>query len=151
MVEHSALLGVGEDQIVVRSIRGALEVAAQLVGHLIGERNGARAAAGLGCDPVAAHVVAAYADLACLPIDVAPAESEQLALAQPRHRSGQEKGVVSGPERLGVQVDRAEKGGQLLLVQEADIRAWLHDWRVNQLPRDFTLTPLSLYHVHKPV
>src|SRR4029077_10056950 len=144
MVEHGALLGVGEDQIVVCSIRGALEVAAQPVAHRTGEGTGAGAAAGLRRDPVATHVVAAHADLARFPVDVAPAQGEQLALAQPGHRGGHEEGVVGGPEWLGGQVDCAEKGGQLGLVQEADIRARLHDRRVDELARVLTAPPFLL-------
>jgi hypothetical protein len=49
--------------------------------------------------------------------------------------------VVSAPEWLGVQVDRAEKSGQLCLVQKADIRAWLHDRRVDELARVLTAPP----------
>jgi hypothetical protein len=65
-------------------------------------------------------------------------------LAQPGHRGGHEEGVVGGPEWLGVQVDCAEKGGQLGLVQEADIRTWLHDRRVNERAEGRRLQALRL-------
>ena len=63
-----------------------------------GERDRAARALGLGVGELAPHIRRNDADLARDEVDVAPAQAEQLALAQTGHRCGEVEGRARSPE-----------------------------------------------------
>ena len=89
-VERRAGVRVAEDEVVVGLEGAARVVALELGGDAVGQRHGAaRAAATSACRTRRARSCAPHAHPAGAPVDVAPAQREQLALAQPGHRGGQ--------------------------------------------------------------
>lgn len=74
---------------------------------------------------MAADVVAPNPDPLRAPIDISPAQGQQLALAQAGHRRGEEYREVGVAKRFGLCVDRGEEGLQLVLIQEVDVGALL--------------------------
>lgn len=76
VIEDGAGVGVREDEVVVALVIGAAVVALDLDRDPVGQRHRPRASLALGSSPVAADVVLADTELARLPIDVAPAQSE---------------------------------------------------------------------------
>ena len=92
--------------------------------QLGGERDAAGAAARLRRLELTAHKRLANADLARPPVEVEPAQREQLALPQPRHRCHQVQRPLERPP--GVVGNAAlEHGHELRLLEEADLAARL--------------------------
>jgi hypothetical protein len=87
-VERVPGLRVAERKVVVTAVRAALLLALELCGQPVGHRHGSARAARLRRAELAARVCTSAADHAGRPVDVAPAQCEQLALAQPGQRRG---------------------------------------------------------------
>lgn len=80
---------MAEDEVVVRLVGRALEVALELAGEAIGERDRTNSSRALGTPERAPRVALGDPDAAGDPVDVAPAQSEQLADPQAGHRGSQ--------------------------------------------------------------
>ncbi len=91
-IERVAGLRVGEDEIVVAVVGGPLGPAVQFAREAVGHRHRpSRRELGLALARVlAANEGVAYSDSLYRPVDVAPAETEQLALPKAGHRCGQD-------------------------------------------------------------
>ena len=85
----------------------------------LGHRHRAARASGLRVAELAADEGGDHADLARVEVDIAPAQPEQLALAQPGHRGGHVQGWLDPAERV-VGVRRGEQLLELGLIQELD-------------------------------
>ena len=70
---------------------------------------------------MAADVVLSHSDLACGPVDVTPAQGEELALAQPSHRGDEEERSIGGSERGLVGVDGPQERLEFLVVEEVNV------------------------------
>lgn len=80
---------MAEDELVVCVEGRALVVALEFDGHPVGHRYAAARSLGLGLAEFAAGDIAPDANHPGGPVDIAPAQRDQLALAQSRQRSGQ--------------------------------------------------------------
>lgn len=87
-VERAPGLRVAERKVVVASVGAALVLALELCGQPVGHRHGSARAARLRRAELAGGVCTSAADHAGRPVDVAPAQCEQLALAKPGQRCG---------------------------------------------------------------
>lgn len=123
MGEHLAAQRTGEDEIVLAREAGAPKVGPQLLFHPVRKRHRAFTAARLWRRPMTARVVAAYPDPLRFPINVAPAQREQLPLAHAGHGRSQEDRSVGGPEGLLGDVDGGDHRIELYLVENPDLRA----------------------------
>jgi hypothetical protein len=127
VVEHLAEVGVGEDQIVIGLVARPLEVPVQLACDPIRQRHGARAAASLRGAPVAADVVLANSDPRGLPVNVAPAEREQLSLTQPGHGC-----CLLDDRPEAIEIELTDKSARRL---DELIRAWRRTVATRQFAR----------------
>jgi hypothetical protein len=110
--------GMGEDEVVGSAEARAAVLGVELGHQAVGHRHGPRRAPRLGRAELAADVVAPDADAAGEPVDVALAQRQQLALAQPGHRRRQVQRVL-GRTPLVVEVD----GPQQRLLDENAVDA----------------------------
>ena len=133
MREDLAGVGVGENEILVLVVEGALEMSFQLGGDSACQRHRPRAPFRLRGKQVAADVVSPNPDPLRAPIDIAPAQRQQLALAQAGHRCGEEYGEVGMAERFGLRIDRSQERLQLVPIQEVDVGALLDPGAADQL------------------
>jgi hypothetical protein len=108
---------MGEHQVLVAAPARALEMMLELLGEAVGHRHRA-AAMGFGESNAPRVKLSATRTRAALQIDVDPAQTEELALAQARHGGGH----VDGPFQRAEVVVRhgAQEGLELLGLQEAD-------------------------------
>src|SRR4051794_21759071 len=102
---------VGEDEVPLASPAGPFEVAFELASEEVAHRD-ASAAVGLRRVERAARVALGDAKSAGGPVDVAPPEADQLALAQAGHCGGEVQRAFDGSEV--VVRDRSHYGGKLL-------------------------------------
>jgi hypothetical protein len=106
--------GMREHEIVELAEASAFPVRGQGVGHTPGERYRAVAAARLRRRDLAAHEALADADAPRVPVDVAPAQRDQLALAEAGERRRQIQHAIGGGDssgcRLGYRQQLAELG-----------------------------------------
>ena len=108
---------VREHEVLVGLKARALEVQLELSREAVGHRH-RPAAMGLRAVKRAARVALGDAHARRRPVDVGPAQADQLALAQAGHRGGQ---VQRPLDRAEVIVgDRAQQSVELLALQEAD-------------------------------
>jgi len=120
LVQRPAGGGMREHEIVVSLPVRPLKERLEFAGDFIGHRHTPSRTPGLRRAEFAADVVLAYTNSARRPVDVAPAQRDQLALAQPGHRGRPKYRPVDRTEhsRPGVpdqQIDLVER-------QEADLR-----------------------------
>src|SRR4051794_26355757 len=108
-----------EHEIVVALPIGHLPQAFQRSCHAIGQRNAADAAAALGRAELATDERLSDTQAACGPVDVAPAEREQLALAQSGHGCGEGEWSLGGAQ--DVVRNRSDDRLELGLVEVADV------------------------------
>ncbi len=90
-----------------------------LAGEAVGHRDAATAPTGLRRVELAEHPVLPDADATSGPVDVAPAQGDQFAMAQARHDGGQVEGPVDRAVRAGLDV--AQHCFALGLVEEPDL------------------------------
>ena len=91
----------------------------ELGGNAIGHRYGATGASALGRRVLAAGVAAPDTDQAGAPVDVAPAQRGQLALAEPCHGGGEPEHAIGRTEKV---VGRGtQQRLELLAVEEMDV------------------------------
>ena len=115
---------VAEHEVRVALVERRLEQAVELAAEDVGERDTARGTLRLRRAELAAHEIAAHADAARRPVDVAPAQREQLALAHPAHRRGEVQHALDPPDAIGR--DGGQEGVELGLVEEPDISVDVH-------------------------
>src|SRR5215210_6853170 len=99
-VVRSARVRMAEDKIVVVDVSGTLKVTFELAGGAIGHGYCANGAPALGRRVLAAGVASPDTDQAGAPVDVTPAQRGELALAKPRHGSGDPKHAVGRTEKV---------------------------------------------------
>jgi hypothetical protein len=116
-VEDVAGQRVREDEIALAAPARSLEVTLELAGQAIGERDGA-AVVRLGRVERPARVGLGHPDSPRAPVDVKPAQPEELALAQASHRGRQVERALDRPEL--VLRNSPHHGLKLLGLQEAD-------------------------------
>ncbi|MEK6272444.1 MAG: hypothetical protein AABM42_07320 [Actinomycetota bacterium] len=119
-VKRGAGLRLAEHEIVIRLECACREVAVELAGDPVGERDRSRRATRLGRAELAAHVALANSDPGRRPVDVAPAKPQQLALPQARHGGREEETTLRWPSC--VVPHNRQQGFELGLIQEANVR-----------------------------
>jgi hypothetical protein len=119
---------VREHQVVVPLPSRVLGQQLQLGGDAAGQRDAAGGALGLRRAELAADEVAPHADPPRGPVDVAPAQREQLALAHPRHRRSQVHHALDAAEP--VVRNRAQQRLDLLGLEEVDVGVGLGERRL---------------------
>src|SRR5215217_5796178 len=92
-LERGSELGVAEDQVVVGRVRGSAMVDVGLGG------DANRRAVRLRRSELAPDEALADSEAPCEPVDIAPAQRQQLALSQPGHRCGEPHEAVDATER----------------------------------------------------
>ena len=91
---------MAEDEIVGAGVLRALEVLFERGGDTLGHRDRSAGALRLRSAEAPAGVVAADADQTRLPVDVFPAQGDQLALAQAGHGGGQVERLLDRAENV---------------------------------------------------
>jgi hypothetical protein len=118
-VDGLAGVRVREDELVVAAPQRFLVQEVELAGEPVGERHAARRALGLGRAELAAHVGPPHPHAARGPVDVAPAQPEQFALAHAGHR-GREVHPALDAAKVVVRY-RAQQRLDVLGLEVADV------------------------------
>jgi hypothetical protein len=123
LVERTHRQRVGEHQLVVARVLGRVVEPVELARYGVRHRHAARRAFALGRPELVEHVVLPDSDARRPPVDVAPAQRDQLALAEPGHRCRNVERSIDGVVRAlrGVVGERQDLVG----LEEADVFAAL--------------------------
>ena len=134
-VERLAGVGMAEDEIAVARVDGLRAQLAERQSHSLGHRDRPARASRLRIAELAADVRGDDSDLARVEVDVAPAQTEQLTLAQSGHRRRQVERRLDPAERVGG-IGRGKELFELGLVEELDPRlGFLHCRPIGELHR----------------
>src|SRR6476660_5441866 len=109
-----------EHQVVVVLVGRALEVAFEFASYAIRQGNRPRTAAALGRSPVTANEVLPDPNTTRYPVDIAPAQAEQLTLPEAGHGGSEVQHSVGRPERVIVG-HGPQKRLYLLHIEEANV------------------------------
>jgi hypothetical protein len=129
LVELVACVRVGEDEVVVSLPARRLEEPIEFTRDGVGERDAACRPLRLGRAELPEHEVLPDADARGWPVDIAPAQLDELALTEPSHRRGEVQRAV---DRLILpRLRRGGECGHRVDVEEVNLLAALGSGQVD--------------------